>query len=190
MKENPKPGYSRNLFFLTIALASAALIYLAYKVGGKIAFEKQWPLYEALRSTASIIFAVVGAWLAIIYPDRLKLSFGEKQDSEASKKSPARLKVLFIPAVHSTIILVILLIFGVIAPIAKEITFFSENIELSRKLSFILLTVLTIYQAVIVVLAILPAGFLAHAAEKEIVQEKQNSIFRRARDRARADKNV
>lgn len=47
------------------------LIFSAY-FGKNVPFSSQWPLYEALRTTASIIFAVVGAWFAIIYPERLK----------------------------------------------------------------------------------------------------------------------
>lgn len=173
--------FTRYAFFAICIVAGIAILYLSYKVGGNISFSKQWPLYEALRNTAAIIFAVVGAWLAIIYPDRLKFSFGENPDSLKKTSNPNKLQLLFIPAVHSTIILVILLLVGIIAPIAKEFDIFSDNIEVSRKLSFVLLALLTLYQAVIVVLAILPAGFLAHSAAKDAVQAKQTRIFERGK---------
>ena len=168
-----------------LALAGAAVLYFSYQVGGNIPFSKQWPLYEALRNTAAIIFAVVGAWLAIIYPDRLKFSFGEESTTPNQSKSPSKLNLLFIPAVHSTVILVILLLIGIIAPITKEFELFQKNIEIARRISFILLTALTLYQAIIVVLAILPAGFLAHSAAKETVQAKQAGILGRAKEKSR-----
>lgn len=173
--------FTRYVFFAICTVAGIAILYLSCKVGGNIPFSKQWPLYEALRNTAAIIFAVVGAWLAIIYPDRLKFSFGDSPDASKKTSSPSKLQLLFIPAVHSTIILVILLLIGIIAPIAKEFNLLTDNIELSRTLSFVLLTLLTLYQAVIVVLAILPAGFLAHSAAKDAVQAKQATVFERGR---------
>lgn len=177
--------FLRYVFFTFFALVGIAILYLSCKIGGNIPFSKQWPLYEALRNTAAIIFAVVGAWLAIIYPDRLKFSFGEESSESKKTDSPSKLKLLFIPAVHSTVILVILLLVGIIAPIAKEFDLFKNHIEISRRISFVLLTLLTLYQAVIVVLAILPAGFLAHTAAKEAVQAKQASIFDRAKEKSR-----
>ncbi|WP_316154691.1 hypothetical protein [Cupriavidus sp. BIC8F] len=73
----------RKAFLLLYALFSIAVCVGGYVYGRNIPFAQQWPLFEALRNTASIIFAVVGAWLAIIYPERLKLTFRE----DASKKS-------------------------------------------------------------------------------------------------------
>lgn len=48
-------------------LAVAAVLAGAW-FGRKVPFAEQWPMYEGLRTTAAIIFGVIGAWLAIIYP--------------------------------------------------------------------------------------------------------------------------
>ena len=58
-----------------IRLLTLVVAILAFICGNNVAFEKQWVLYEALRSTASIIFAVAGVWLASVYPYRLKHPF-------------------------------------------------------------------------------------------------------------------
>lgn len=58
-----------------LVIALVFIILAAGYFGRHITFALQWPLFEALRTTASIIFAVVGAWFAIIYPERLKKSF-------------------------------------------------------------------------------------------------------------------
>ena len=64
-------------------LLSTAMVVVALWYGRKIPFVEQWPLYEALRTTAAIIFAVVGlgspssirtdfACLSIVRAKRLK----------------------------------------------------------------------------------------------------------------------
>lgn len=68
---------------------SLVAVGTGYYFGKNVPFHEQWPLYEALRTTASIIFAVVGAWLAIIYPERLKFSLRGNGTAEQSKSEPA-----------------------------------------------------------------------------------------------------
>ena len=125
-------------------------------------------MYEALRTTASIIFAVVGAWLAIIYPERLKLSFGK-----SASKSPAQknMNLLLTPAVHSTFILVILLLIGVLAPLLKVLPVLRANIELFRGVSYVCVVLLTLWQVAIVVMAIFPAEMVQSLASKEAAEK-------------------
>lgn len=61
--------------------------------GENVSFAQQWPLFEALRNTASIIFAAVGAWLAIIYPERLKMSFGRGKVDPTNGNGPSMVPV-------------------------------------------------------------------------------------------------
>jgi len=113
--------------------ATVALVVLGFQFGQSVPFVNQWPLYEALRNTAAIIFAVVGAWLAIIYPERLKLSFGAPAET---KGSSAKLLLLLTPAVSSTFILMIVLMVGVLAPVFKQMPFVLERLEFFRGISF------------------------------------------------------
>ena len=85
--------------------------------GRNVPFSEQWPMFEALRTTAAIIFGVIGAWLAIIYPERLKLSFKQNKNGTPSETGIGQ---LFSPVVNSTLILGAILVLGVIAPIAKK----------------------------------------------------------------------
>lgn len=146
--------------FLGFAFCVASGYY-----GQNIPFIQQWPLFEALRNTASIIFAVVGAWLAIIYPERLKLSFGKgsKQDS-----NNGNVGLLLVPAVHSTIILVCLLLIGIAAPLLKQIPGILDNVAFLRGASFSILTTLTLWQVAIVVMTIIPADMVKTSVDNEI----------------------
>lgn len=135
-----------------------------YYYGRGIPFIYQWPLFEALRNTASIIFAVVGAWLAIIYPERLKMSFGKL--GEVQKKYD-NMGLLLTPAVHSSFILIALLLIGIVAPLLKQIPELAEHYVFLRGASFVTLTILTLWQVVIVVMTLFPAEIVKTYVDRE-----------------------
>ena len=147
-------------------IASSALVVLAFVLGSRVPFSEQWPLYEALRTTAAIIFAVVGAWLAIVYPDRLRLSLG---NGDSNSPAGQQFSSLFTPISHSTIILCIVLIIGVLVPIVRQIPALTSHSGLLRAISFSVLTGLTLWQVWTVVLTLIPADQLKSQADREAV---------------------
>lgn len=154
----------RKLFLFSAALVGAAICAAGFYYGRNIPFAQQWPLYEALRNTAAIIFAVVGAWLAIIYPERLKLSFGK---ADGGAKPNGNMGLLLTPAIHSTIILVSLLLIGILVPILKQIPFLLAHLDNCRGISFFILSGLTLWQVVIVIMTIIPADMVKTMADTE-----------------------
>lgn len=165
----------RTILLILAFVFSAALCIAGYWFGRYIPFEKQWPLFEALRNTASIIFAVVGAWLAIIYPERLKMSFGKKSN-DSDKSSSESMKLLMTPAIHSTFILAILLMIGVVAPIAKQIPQLLPHIEMLRGISFFILSSLTFWQIAIVLLTLYPGEMVQESLDiQEGLQNMRDS---------------
>ena len=139
------------LIFWVVAIC---LVSLGAWCGRFVPFSQQWPLFEALRTTAAIIFAVIGAWLAIIYPDRLKMSY--KNFAAAHRKDVDASGELFTPVVHSTLILCVILVLGVTAPILKQIGV-PGPIECWRGASYGLLVLLTLWQLWTVFLTLDPA---------------------------------
>lgn len=121
----------RTLSISLVVILCACFCCAGFYYGRQIPFAQQWPLFEALRNTAAIIFAVVGAWLAIIYPERLKISFGKKASPDSSN---GNMGLLLTPAVHSTVILVFLLLIGIAAPILKQISQLQQYLSLFRGL--------------------------------------------------------
>jgi hypothetical protein len=169
-------------FIVLCALAVAAIIFVAagYCLGQKIPFAQQWPLFEALRNTAAIIFAVIGAWLAIIYPERLKIPFKNKTlDTKAENGSS--IGVLLMPAVHSTVLLVILLILGVAAQLLKQIPQVMMHVTLFRGISFAVLVLLTCWQIVIVVLTLFPAELVLSSSQRDAAHKAINNRFGKLR---------
>ncbi|MCI5122880.1 MAG: hypothetical protein D3908_17170 [Candidatus Electrothrix sp. AUS4] len=73
---------------LTILL-SIFIAILCYSVGSDIKISEQLPLYESLRNTSAIIFGVMGAWIAILYPNSLLKIYGklDAKNSEEEEKN-------------------------------------------------------------------------------------------------------
>lgn len=155
----------RNVLFFVLAIITVILCGASYIYGGRIAFSVQWPLYEALRNTAAIIFAVVGAWLAIIYPERLRMSL---RDSVAVKEQESpNMRLLLTPAVSSAFILIVILAVGIASPLLRQSGLAHLYVAQLRGFSFCLLMFLTIWQIVIVVISILPVDFLLQSEAEE-----------------------
>ncbi len=161
------------------ALSLLACIAVFFMCGRNIPFEKQWPLYEALRTTASIVFAVVGAWMAIIFPDRLKFAVRHAdQPAEAAKAGgPSK---LFSPAIHSTAVLACVLIIGLVAPMIKQWPWALTHLAQFRGISYTTLGILTLWQLWAVVLTLIPADMVKSRVDRET--EKAERIVRLQRN--------
>lgn len=156
----------RKTLLLGVAwLSSSVMVMAGFWLGQSVPFNEQWPLYEALRTTAAIIFAVIGAWIAIIYPERLKLSFAEHKKSET--KVEGSMGKLFSPIVHSSAILCLVLLIGIIAPVLRVIPALEEYKVLFRGISYGLLVALTLWQLWTVVLTLIPADVIKTYSDRE-----------------------
>ena len=156
-------------------LAASTVAWAGYW-GRYVPFSEQWPLYEALRTTASIIFAVVGAWFAIIYPERLKLSF-RGESGLPSPASDSGINRLFTPIVHSTAILSLILAIGVVAPLAKHWEFVGNHSEIWRSISYSLLVALTLWQLVTVLYSLVGPDILKTHSDDEQDEAEQLGEF-------------
>ena len=158
-----------SFFLLTLVVAILAFIY-----GNNVAFEKQWVLYEALRSTASIIFAVAGVWLAIVYPDRLKNPFVSTPQDPTYKRG---FSLLFSPIIHSIVIICIVLFVGIAATLLKNIEIFNQHISIMRSISFALVATLTMFQIYTVLSVLIPAANIENKHYQDAhLQDMVNSM--------------
>jgi hypothetical protein len=142
--------------------------------GRVVPFAEQWPMFEALRTTAAIIFAVIGAWMAIIYPERLKLSL--REPTQVDKGGATGLGKLFTPVVNSTAILCIILVLGATVPVLRRHAL-PCDVSMLRGGSYALLVTLTLWQLWTVVLSLVPASIVKSHADRE-------DDSKRARDEA------
>lgn len=154
--------------------------------GRVVPFAEQWPMFEALRTTAAIIFAVIGAWMAIIYPERLKLSLRDQSQSE--KVNPTGLGNLFTPVVNSTAVLCIILVLGAAAPLLRR-TSLPFDVSLLRGGSYALLVILTIWQIWTVILSLLPASIVKSYVDREDDSARVRDESFKLTSRGRSPKN-
>lgn len=154
---------------LVLLLISATIA--GYIYGRKVPFSEQWPLFEALRTTSAIIFAVVGAWLAIVYPERLRLSLRPKGISDQNKSSN-NIGTLLSPAVNSTIVLCVVLLVGILSPLLKRTALASMYLCEFRGATYALLVALTLWQTWTVILTLFPADLILSQTEHEKAKDK------------------
>lgn len=164
----------RKVAITLLVLFLLAAIAVAFTNGRRIPFAEQWPLFEALRTTSAIIFAVVGAWLAIVYPERLRLSLSISDDT-SHEKPQNNIGVLLSPAVNSTCVLCVVLLVGVSAPLLKRADFVSQHLDEWRGGSYALLVALTLWQAWTVILTLVPADLILSRSNQE---NKRNEILK------------
>lgn len=155
--------YSKLQLFI-IGLISIVFMALALIFGKHIPLKDQWVLFEALRNTSAIIFAVIGAWFAIVYPERLKFKKSQKTNGDNRETNFDR---FFHPLISSSIVLVIILILSILLPTLKTIPYLIDHKEVGRSLIYFTLTTLTIWQ-ILSILAIIQLSDLIKSVADEI----------------------
>lgn len=148
-----------------------AMIFFAF--GKNVPFSEQWVLYEGLRNTASIIFGVMGAWLAIVYPEVLSNLLEERTFSGAQSY-----RKLIAPLVYSTSILIWVLMLGIVVPILKQIQFFVSYTNILRGISFSILCILTLLQIWALILTLLPADMTKRKIDRVDGSQKVQKRWR------------
>lgn len=136
-----------------------ALIVGSIWFGREIAFTEQMPIYEGLRTTSSIIFAVSGAWITILYPEKLSKAFGKKVFSEP-EEDLGQINKLFKPLLYSTVVLAFVIIVSFIVPLARHIAILLQYKEIFRSISFCIIGILTCLQLWSLILTIIPTDLI------------------------------
>lgn len=139
----------KTLFILTIIF----IAIFSYRYGVNIPIKEQWPLYESLRNTSAIIFGVMGAWIAILYPLSVKSDQCENGSEMVSESS---IRKLIMPMLYSTLILSAVLIVGFLSPILSQIPILVTYKQVVRGCSFSFLGVLTFAQLWAILLSLMP----------------------------------
>ncbi|BBL59934.1 hypothetical protein [Methylomonas koyamae] len=147
-------------------LLVACVALLAFVHGQLIEMSRQTPLFEGLRNTSSIIFGVMGAWLAILHPDSLKKVFGN-DGVKIPEKEKGTIMLLLSPIIISTSIIAVVLVLFPLIELAKTIDAFHQYKEILRGGSFSLLSVLTFFQLWALILTLVPGDIVKKHIDKE-----------------------
>lgn len=170
------------LFKIGLFVGAALCVAAGAWFGRVVPISEQWPMFEALRTTAAIIFAVIGAWMAIIYPERLKVSFRGQPEVAQPAESSTGWSKLFSPVVHSTLILAAILVLGAIVPILRHNPP-NINVMCLRGASYGLLVAMTLWQLWTVVLTLIPADTVKSSLDEQSRHKTLIETFKSHGDR-------
>lgn len=119
-----------------------------------IPFSDQKEIFDSLKSSASIIFAIIGAWLAVIYPKDLKLIF--KTVNQQEIENTLIFKKLIWGLIIITSSLMAMIISLPIITLIKNITIFQEYKDILLKLFAIYILGLTLIQIYALLVTLVP----------------------------------
>jgi len=170
------------IVFLIILLLVAVFCYY---YGQNVAMKEQMPIFDGLRNTSSIIFGVMGAWLAILHPSSLKKIFSKEKGS-ISKEDKKTINLLLLPIIISTFILLIVLVAPLCVAASRSSHKLIQYVTILRGLSFSLLGCLTILQLWALILTLVPGDILKRSVQKEEVRQKiKDDMFSGTRQRGK-----
>jgi hypothetical protein len=127
--------------------------------GREIAIEAQLPIFDSLRDTASIIFGIMGIWIAVLFPDVLQSLFSAQKSSPAQDKL-GTMRRLIAPMLISTIVLIIVMAVHLADPILRLRSWTGNQLEILRATSFATLGLLTFLQFVAVLQTLIPQDII------------------------------
>lgn len=165
-----------NGFVKVIAyLLSLILLVAAFYLGGGVPFKEQMLVYDGLRNTSAIIFAVMGAWIALLYPKKLSQAFGKKP-YEDKVDDINQIDRLFKPMIYSTGVLVVVIGMSFAVPLAKQVSLLVEHREVFRSISFSMIAALTILQFWSLILTLVPGDSIKDDLEE--IRSKEEMLER------------
>lgn len=111
---------------LLVFFFASACAAMAYFFGADIAVSTQLKMLDVLRNTATIIFGVMGAWVAILYPR------AETRVENGDSKDVRLMRALLGPVAISALIIVFTVVAHLIGPALREVTWFTSELRCVR----------------------------------------------------------
>ena len=158
-----------------LMLIIAAFSVIAGWAGRAIPFAEQWPFYEALRTTAAIVFAVMGVWVTLLYPKALETVISRRSHDGSPEEE--RIRALLLPVKLSTTVLIAVLMVGPLSVWLKHLPIVADVLPLARGSSFGLLIFLTFAEMAAVFLTLWPID----SAKAELNAARRNQSNDEAR---------
>jgi hypothetical protein len=165
--------------YSVIAMLSIIIAYLLKDSSRSISYSSYEGVLSALMSVSSIVFAIIGAWIAIIYPRALGSFL--KEDSEGTKsieEDTNYLSDLVEIVLVSSFVLMTVLAILVAVPILREVV--SENfIIILRQSGLGMIIFLALLQIFSIFRVVLTNYIFLTVLRSNIRNNKFSQIFKR-----------
>ncbi len=162
---------TKSEILLIVGVALLPILVAAF-FGRFVPVADQAQLHEALRTVASILFAIIGGWIALIYPRALEQVLRHRENSNDSQVQNVRR--LLRPFLYSTIVLAAGLIFNFLHAVLKNLPFMYPHTPWLRSISLSMLTLLVLIQLWAVLLTL--GSTEALWKELEVLQERSEYL--------------
>ena len=168
----------------SLLLIGSRVVALSFRSGGSVPMAVQADKIKSLRDVAAIIFGVMGAWIAIIYPKGLSNIFtkgahvGEKRQ---------KVRQLFAPMKYASLIVAYALLLDIAMPLVKQNHFLTHHVWFLRRCSYAALAGFAFLLLWSLLLTLLPIDNAEEEVERDA--ETEAGIARRqARTQKRNNK--
>ncbi len=171
----------RKPLFYAYCLLTMATIVAAVILGRRVPWSTQKDVYSVLLQVSAIVFGVMGAWIAILYPRGLSQIF--RKTGEVSEQTE-RVRKLLSAMKWATVIVVVALLMHLLAPLAKGLPLAVQWKEWLRAAGMALSVFMVAAQIWTLILSLLPVD----QAEEDLERHVQNADSRSRRtSRAKAE---
>ena len=156
-----------------ISLIGCLALAFGYFLGEKFPWKEQEPLYAMLRNAAYILFGILGAWFAVVFP------FAHSEGNPAHDQTKRFIEMLCPALDHVIYLIVLTLLAPFCAAIAKNFTYLmpTQTIFTFRKASFAFLFFLLFYQIVILLLVLRPFDLLKRIVTSQIMADEAKNSY-------------
>lgn len=155
------------------------LIIPVFGIYGKnVPFSDQKDILDSLKDTASIIFAILGAWIAVIYPKDLQKIFKQKSDGE--KEDELVFEKLIYSLILITAVLIIMIFSLPIINLIKNIDYFIQYKFILRRVLLVYIYLIALIQAHALFVTLMPNVKIlidmVNARNEREVQERNSPV--------------
>lgn len=158
------------LILIALLIFSSALLHFGHEALNYIMFKDS---LAVLISSSSILFAILGVWIALLYPQEFKdLKSGKEDDSDRTRDLKRLIKSMF----FCVIVICLVLILSYSAIFLKEFVT-NENLAYFQYLSGTFLAVITIIQIYCYLTILLPLTTIDNHLVKKAYQKKLMDKF-------------
>jgi len=165
--------------YFVLAIISAIATYFLRDAVSSLDYSAYKDTLGALLNISSIIFAIIGAWIAIIYPRAIGRAFKGKSVSDKALKEADTdadyLSELVEIVMVSAIVLMVVLSIQFIVPIARSLTLGSWVVY-SKNTAFFVVSLLTLSQLYAVSRVILANYFFLNDLRKKNIDGKVETL--------------
>lgn len=137
--------FNRRLLFLPIAL----LLYISIEFAPLLKAQDLDPVITALQSISSMVFTIMGIWIAYIYPNAmLKITQPKKMEAIFSEDDESRIQTIVGTVILSAFVLTFLLLGVAIRPILVKSQIYLSYIHFFKTIGVFLLLTLVYIQLI------------------------------------------